>query len=225
MSKIKRLAEILPIGILILLLMAGCRIRLATKEDWVTAAPSPSATYVIETDAVAAVQTELPQAESPTAAPQQTVDPTVAPRPEKTAVVTASPKQTVRPSPTAPRILTSPATLLPSATPIPMQTFTISIEGPEETILSGTQIQYEGRESKTVADVTLDICNRFGITVISSRKRFNKLFIESFNDIGTGLYGNASGWIYYVNGIVPMFGVEDYTVRDGDVIEWKYTRS
>ena len=37
-------------------------------------------------------------------------------------------------------------------------------------------------------------------------------------------YGEMSGWMYRVNGEFPDVGCGAYQLRDGDVIEWLYTR-
>lgn len=37
-------------------------------------------------------------------------------------------------------------------------------------------------------------------------------------------WGELSGWMYYVNGESPSVGCGEYRVKDGDCIEWLYTR-
>ena len=261
MSKIRKAVKFIPLWLAIVLLVTGCHVRLATKEDWVTAAPTKSAaatpangeeavlifgeentpTYSSET-ATPSHETQATQIPiAPTAAVMATpiASATAAPiaEPAITGMPTARPVQAT-PKPTAQKtatpksadpgkltpVPTAVPTPIPTATPISKQTFTISIEGPEGTILPKTKVQYNDGMKKTVADVTFDICRQSGITVVTSRKRFNKLFIESFNDTNNGIYGSASGWLYYVNNHVPMFGVEEYEISDGDVIEWKYTQ-
>ena len=37
-------------------------------------------------------------------------------------------------------------------------------------------------------------------------------------------WGELSGWMYYVNGESPSVGCGEYRVKDGDRIEWLYTR-
>jgi len=36
-------------------------------------------------------------------------------------------------------------------------------------------------------------------------------------------FGDLSGWVYHVNDIAPSVGCGEYTLKDGDVIEWLYT--
>lgn len=35
--------------------------------------------------------------------------------------------------------------------------------------------------------------------------------------------GSLSGWMYNVNGWYPNYGCSRYQVKDGDVVEWRYT--
>ncbi len=35
--------------------------------------------------------------------------------------------------------------------------------------------------------------------------------------------GNLSGWMYSVNGWFPNYGCSRYALKDGDIVEWRYT--
>ena len=35
--------------------------------------------------------------------------------------------------------------------------------------------------------------------------------------------GALSGWMYRVNGWYPNYGCSRYQLKDGDVVEWRYT--
>lgn len=37
-------------------------------------------------------------------------------------------------------------------------------------------------------------------------------------------YGELSGWMYYVNGSAPSVNSSQYVLKDGDRVEWRYTR-
>lgn len=37
-------------------------------------------------------------------------------------------------------------------------------------------------------------------------------------------HGELSGWMYYVNGSAPSVNSSQYTLKDGDVVEWRYTK-
>ena len=37
-------------------------------------------------------------------------------------------------------------------------------------------------------------------------------------------FGDLSGWMFYINGEEASVGCGEYRPKDGDVIEWRYTR-
>jgi len=52
---------------------------------------------------------------------------------------------------------------------------------------------------------------------------YNSVYIEGIANIYEFDCGDLSGWMYSVNGEFPMFGMSQYQVKDGDVIEIMYT--
>lgn len=52
---------------------------------------------------------------------------------------------------------------------------------------------------------------------------YNSVYIEGIGNIYEFDCGDLSGWMYSVNGEFPMFGMSQYQVKDGDVIEIVYT--
>ena len=52
---------------------------------------------------------------------------------------------------------------------------------------------------------------------------YNSVYIEGINHIYEFSAGPLSGWMYKVNGVYPNYGCSQYTLKDGDVIEWHYT--
>ena len=49
-------------------------------------------------------------------------------------------------------------------------------------------------------------------------------YIRSIGTLREFSYGTLSGWMYYVNGEAPTESCGQRKLRDGDVIEWRYTR-
>ena len=49
-------------------------------------------------------------------------------------------------------------------------------------------------------------------------------YIRSIGSLREFAYGTLSGWMYYVNGEAPTESCGQRKLRDGDVIEWRYTR-
>ncbi|MBR6019107.1 MAG: DUF4430 domain-containing protein [Lachnospiraceae bacterium] len=49
-------------------------------------------------------------------------------------------------------------------------------------------------------------------------------YIRSIGTLREFDYGTLSGWMYYVNGEAPTDSCGSHKLKDGDVIEWRYTR-
>lgn len=49
-------------------------------------------------------------------------------------------------------------------------------------------------------------------------------YISSIANISEQSHGDLSGWVYFVNGSMPSVGCREYFPKDGDVIEWHYTK-
>ena len=52
---------------------------------------------------------------------------------------------------------------------------------------------------------------------------YNSAYIEGISNLYEFDCGELSGWMYKVNGEFPRFGSSQYTVKNGDKIEWVYT--
>ncbi len=80
-------------------------------------------------------------------------------------------------------------------------------------------------EGDTVFDVLKSVCREAGIQMESSyTPLYDSYYVEGIHQLYELDCGSDSGWTYWVNGIYPNYGCSEYTVRDGDTIEWKYTR-
>ncbi len=236
MRKISNGVKILLLLLIVILFVSGCHVRLATKEDWKTAAPEKSAAETAASNTTPYISpNSTASAAAEDAAASVTAEPTTAPTaipipagkksPATAAQSTAKPtaKPTVRP--TSQPVTDKPATAKPTATPVPKQNITVSIKGPEGMILNKTQLQYGPEEKKTVFDITMDACVNSGIEVIytGSVKR-HTIYIQGIGGIFEKDYGGSSGWIYLVNGTFPSIDVSSYVLKNGDVVEWQYTR-
>lgn len=47
-------------------------------------------------------------------------------------------------------------------------------------------------------------------------------YVEAIDGLANGAYGDASGWIYTVNGEEAVVACDDYELEDGDSVEWSY---
>lgn len=80
------------------------------------------------------------------------------------------------------------------------------------------------QEGETVFDVLSRATKAYGIHMeYEYTPGFGSHYIEGINNLYEFDCGAGSGWMYYVNGVKPNYGVSKYTLKDGDVIEFKYT--
>lgn len=145
--------------------------------------------------------------------------------------------QTQTPTPT-PQPTPTPT---PEPEPEPEKQCYLTIEC--KTILNNMSNLTPGKESLVPADgyilyktaVTFkDGENVFDVLLRETRARgihmeheytpgFGSEYIEGINNLYEFDCGSGSGWMYYVNGSKPNYGVSKYTVKEGDNIEFRYT--
>lgn len=97
---------------------------------------------------------------------------------------------------------------------------TISVVDPQgTTFLSPTQIEISDGET------VYSLLQMTGLNFqTSGNSAYAGVYIESINDWGEFSDGNLSGWMYRVNGVFPKYSCSVYTLKDGDVVEWLFTR-
>ncbi len=90
------------------------------------------------------------------------------------------------------------------------------------TILATTTVTFYAGES--VFDVLQRVCKEKGIHMESSwTPIYNSAYIEGIHNLYEFDCGSLSGWMYRVNGWYPNYGCSRYQLKDGDVVEWRYT--
>lgn len=67
-----------------------------------------------------------------------------------------------------------------------------------------------------------DALQKSGLVVSYSRDVFG-VFIKSIQSLAVNACGSESGWLYSVNGTYPGRSCSKYTLKDGDVVCWRYT--
>lgn len=72
---------------------------------------------------------------------------------------------------------------------------------------------------KSVADVTLEVLNRQGISK-EYTSGITGVYFSSINGQSEKSAGKKSGWNYYVNGKKASVGSSNYILKDGDKIQW-----
>ena len=79
-------------------------------------------------------------------------------------------------------------------------------------------------EGENAFDVTLRVMQKNRIHFeFSKTPAYNSVYIEGINNLYEFDCGELSGWMYRVNGNFYNFGCSQYTVKDGDTIDWLYT--
>lgn len=89
-------------------------------------------------------------------------------------------------------------------------------------ILESTKVTFY--EGESVFDVLQRVCKEKRIHLESSwTPMYNSAYIEGIYNLYEFDCGELSGWMYRVNGWYPNYGCSRYQLKDGDVVEWRYT--
>lgn len=91
------------------------------------------------------------------------------------------------------------------------------------TVLPTTEYYIEN-ENTTVFDVLKKVCRDNNIHLeFSYTPAYHSSYIEGIANLYERDCGSLSGWMYSVNGKYPNVGCSEVTVKNGDVIKWRYT--
>lgn len=89
-------------------------------------------------------------------------------------------------------------------------------------ILQSTAVGFSSGD--TAFDILKSVCNQNGIALeFTKTPLYNSYYIEGIGGLYEFDCGNASGWIYTVNGEKPSRSCSDYTIKNGDKIIFSYT--
>lgn len=89
-------------------------------------------------------------------------------------------------------------------------------------ILPTGEVQFY--EGESVFDVLQRICKENNIQMEASwTPLYNSAYIEGIHNLYEFDCGSGSGWMYRVNGWYPNYGCSRYSLRQSDVVEWRYT--
>ena len=79
-------------------------------------------------------------------------------------------------------------------------------------------------EGESVFNLLLRECKRNKIHMeYMNTPMYNSAYIEGIHNLYEFDCGELSGWMYSVNGWFPNYGCSRYQLKQGDVVEWKYT--
>ena len=75
---------------------------------------------------------------------------------------------------------------------------------------------------QTVMDALEVVGTRYGITLNDPANNYIANMQKNGYTLGEFTCGSMSGWMYWVDGELPMVGAGNYTLNGGEKIEWKY---
>ena len=89
-------------------------------------------------------------------------------------------------------------------------------------LLTQSKVSFE--KGETVFDVLKRVTRECGIPMeFSYFPVYESMYIEGIGNLYEKECGSGSGWLYYVNGVKPNYGVSKYVLEDQDVVEFHYT--
>ena len=84
------------------------------------------------------------------------------------------------------------------------------------------ETKFDLKKGDTVYDVLIKAAKKYGIqTDISGGREL--AYVKGINYLYEFDCGDLSGWTYLVNGESPSVGCGEYTLSDGDKVDWLYT--
>lgn len=222
-------------SLLLLLTLVACG---NTGEQGAVVTPTVSPTVGVEESLAPSEQPsgepQASEAPAETQQPAQSQDrgessaaaatPAPTPKPTQKPAVKATPAPTPKPTPT-PKVNTCYLSIECKTILGRMEDLTPGKESlvpSDGVILSRKAISFE--EGESVFDVLLRATQTYGIHMeYEYTPGFGSHYIEGIHNLYEFDCGAGSGWMYYVNGTKPNYGVSKYTVKNGDVVEFKYT--
>ena len=79
-------------------------------------------------------------------------------------------------------------------------------------------------EGESVFDVLQRLCKEYGIHMEAEwTPIYNSAYVEGIHNLYEFDCGALSGWMYSVNDWYPNYGCSRYQLKDGDVVQWRYT--
>ena len=138
-------------------------------------------------------------------------------KPKETTTTTTKTKPT-NSTTTAPPAA-APSTPAPSP-PVPSKSVTVSIAGPNGSILGATKVNF--KEGATVLDVLIQLVGRENVDSSGSGVT---AYVHGIKGIYEFDNGPTSGWTYQHNGVIVSKSAGAVKVKDGDSISWIYKKS
>lgn len=127
-----------------------------------------------------------------------------------------------------PRLLRQAKKVIIEEKPKPIETpksiITFSVE--TRTVNSSdiiAPIQVPLNEGDTAYTVLQRVASETGVAVAATGSGAT-LYVQAINGLAEFDKGTQSGWMYSVNGVFPQVSAGMYTLKNGDILRWQYTR-
>ncbi|MBO6141516.1 MAG: DUF4430 domain-containing protein [Ruminococcus sp.] len=78
-------------------------------------------------------------------------------------------------------------------------------------------------EGETAFDLLNRLAKQNGI-ILDIKGSDEMIYVAGISGIYEFDFGELSGWMYYVNGKAPSVNSSQYILKDGDKVEWRYTK-
>ena len=89
-------------------------------------------------------------------------------------------------------------------------------------LLEPVEVSFQAGQS--AFDVLQQVCRDKKLHMeFSDTPVYHSAYIEGIGNLYEFDCGAESGWMYAVNSWFPNYGCSQYTLQDGDVVEWVYT--
>lgn len=97
---------------------------------------------------------------------------------------------------------------------IPQERITLMID------TGTTKTTYDAVSAQTVFDALMNVSHAHSISVVKKDYSFG-VFVQQIGDL---VNTKDKTWIYYVNGVSGNVAADKKTLKNGDVVEWRYTK-
>ena len=87
-----------------------------------------------------------------------------------------------------------------------------------------TRNYFEGYFDLNQDESAYSLLRRTALGIVSTGTPERGMYVVSINGFGEFDEGPLSGWVFRVNGFTPTTSSSHYMLRDGDMLEWLYTR-
>ena len=217
-----RLLCILAAVLLLTAALSGCAQQVQPVPTLAGGTPAPSAAA----DSSPSPTAEMPETPVPSAEPAPT--PTSEPMPESEPTPAGTPEPTPEPPGEDPADQAQPTCTLAISCSTILDNLDKLTKGKDVLVPENGWILYEEglpfTEGESVFDVLKrELTDRMIHMEFSTTPLYQSIYIEGIANLYEFDCGELSGWMYRVNGTYPNYSCSEYTLSDGDVVEWLYT--